>query len=292
MRIANSSTELRPLLKWAGGKRQVLPAIRPIIPPSFKRYLEPFLGGGAVFFDLLPKRVIINDLNAELMSMYRVVRDNPSELIGLLSSMANTSNSYYEIRSWDRNPDYLESFSSIERAARTIYLNRTGYNGLYRVNARNQYNVPFGKYRNPKVCDSELILMMSNYLSSRNIKITSEDFRQNISRASEGDFLYVDPPYAPLDNANSTFTNYTAGGFSQQDLVDLKDSLDVASKKGACWILSNVKSRTTSRMFTSKKYSVIEIRVSRPINSNADRRGHVPEILVMTKASSRPSLNG
>ena len=276
----NVATQLRPLMKWAGGKRQVLPAIRPMVPQDFRRYVEPFLGGGAVLFDRAPSRALVNDLNSELVSMYEVVRDYPEELISQLKTMPMGSEAFYEIRAWDRDRAIFDGLGVLEKAARTIYLNRTGYNGLYRVNSRNEYNVPFGRYVNPTVCDEELIRAISAYLNSSRVVFRNEDFRRIIGRTGKGDFIYVDPPYAPLDDASSSFTSYTSGGFTHQDLVDLRDELDEASERGATWLLSNVKSGATSRLFPESRYRVVEVEVTRPINSRAAGRGAVSEILV------------
>jgi DNA adenine methylase len=283
MNASLSQQSLRPVLKWAGGKRKLLPAIRPLIPPNFKRYVEPFLGGGAVLFDLAPNAALVNDFNQELIDMYSVIRDSVNELIDTLSSMEVSAEKYYEIRAWDRSENFREVRSPIERAARTIYLNRCGYNGLYRVNAANQSNVPYGRYKNPQICDRELLINVSNYLSKNKVKLLNEDFRKTLSRVKSGDFIYVDPPYAPLDDALSTFTSYTSKGFSLKDLMDLKVCLDEATDRGATWVLSNVRSEATSDMFPTKRYRVQELQVSRPINSKSSGRGTVTEILVTSK---------
>jgi len=275
-----STNTLKPILKWAGGKRKVLPAIRPLIPENFVRYFEPFLGGGAVLFDLMPSSAVVSDVNSELINMYEVIRDSPKDLIQQLSKFENSSDFYYAIRDWDRKPSAYQRRSPVAKAARTIYLNRTGYNGLYRVNSKNQHNVPFGKYKNPLICDQELIVDMSNFLLTNNIKIRNEDFSKAISRAKAGDFIYLDPPYAPLDNAASTFTSYTSGGFTLQDLGVLKECLDEATRKGAQWLMSNVSSAATRKLFPTNKYRVHNVQVGRPINSKLSGRGAVTEILV------------
>jgi len=278
--MKSEASSLKPILKWAGGKRQVLPAIRPLLPTECKRYFEPFLGGGAVLFDLAPNSAVVSDINTELINMYQVIRDQPKALISKLSKLENTSDTYYAIREWDRKPKAFEAKSPVARAARTIYLNRTGYNGLYRVNSKNQHNVPFGKYKNPRICDSELIFSISKYFNENNIKILNEDFAKSISRARQGDFIYVDPPYAPLDEAASTFTSYTANGFTLENLRKLRDALDQASSLGATWLMSNVQSEATSNIFPTKKYRITTVQVTRPINSKISGRGAVTEILV------------
>lgn len=276
-------TPLKPILKWAGGKRQVLPFIRPLVPGTMNKFIEPFLGGGAVLFDLAPKKAIVNDLNSELINLYVTIRDEPLKLISRLKRMTSDSEEYYKIRAWDRDSDKFEQRSNVEKAARTIYLNRTGYNGLYRVNSKNQHNVPFGKYVNPKICDSELIIAMSDFFSKNRIVFKNEDFRKTIARSGFNDFIYVDPPYAPLDEASSTFTSYTSDGFSLNDLADLKTCLDEASERGSNWLMSNVKSNATSKLFPRSKYRVVEVSITRPINSKVSGRGGVTEILVSPK---------
>jgi len=271
---------IQPIMKWAGGKRKVLPQIKPLVPKSFKRYFEPFLGGGAVFFDLIPKHAVVNDINKELVSLYEVVRDAPKELIKELRKFSNTEETFYNVRSWDRNESVFSKKTKIQLAARTLFLNHTGYNGLYRVNSLNQFNVPYGKYVNPRICDEERIYDMSQYINSSKIKFYNEDYSKTIARASENDFIYVDPPYAPLDKAKSTFTSYTASGFGIDDLVNLREALDAAHDRGSNWLLSNVRTADTMKVFPAKKYTIVEFQVNRPINANASGRGGVTEILV------------
>jgi DNA adenine methylase len=277
---SNDTSVLRPVLKWAGGKRKVLPFIRPLVPKEFGRYVEPFTGGGAVFFDLAPSVAVINDANPELIQLYKEIKNSVDELIELLNQFEVTSENFYEIRSWDRDLNTLKSKTAVELAARTIFLNRCGYNGLYRVNSSNQFNVPYGKHANPLVCDEVLLRSVSKYLNSIDLEIRCQDFRAVLKDVKAGDFLYVDPPYAPLDEALSTFTNYTANGFDMDDLVELKDCLDAATEIGATWVMSNVKASSTKKLFPASKYRVTEVQVARPINSKPTGRGTVTEILV------------
>jgi DNA adenine methylase len=283
MTISPTRQQLKPILKWAGGKRQVLPYIRPLVPEEYARYIEPFLGGGAVLFDLVPSSAVVNDINSELISMYQVIKDDPEGLISMLSSFTVSKKFFDSIRKWDRDEREFALRTATEKAARTIFLNRTGFNGLYRVNSRNEFNVPFGRHVNPKVCDEESIRCTSTYFNTARVEFRNEDFRQTIDRSKAGDFIYVDPPYAPLDEAATTFTSYTSGGFGLQDLADLREALDAANARGATWVMSNVKSRQTARLFPKSRYRVIEVQVSRPINSNGEGRGAVSEILVTQK---------
>jgi DNA adenine methylase len=245
--------------------------------------VEPFVGGGAVLFDLKPQRALVNDLNTELIDLYRVIRDDPEGLIKTLSAFPISKDDFLKIRAWDRDLKVLAKRTDVEKAARMIYLNRTGFNGLYRVNSRNEFNVPYGKHANPRVCDSDLIRAVSRYFNTAKIVFRSEDFRKTIASTKAGDFIYVDPPYAPLDDAASTFTSYTSGGFTSEDLIALRDSLDAAKTRGATWLLSNVKSKGTAKIFPKTRYKVVEVQVTRPINSVASGRGAVAEILVSPK---------
>jgi DNA adenine methylase len=274
---------LKPILKWAGGKRKLLPAIRPLIPASYGRYVEPFFGGGAVLFDQRPPKALVNDLNSELIAMYTTIRDSVENLIEILDGMADTPESFYEIRSWDRDSEIFAQKSAVERAARTIFLNRTGYNGLYRVNSQNQCNVPYGRYKRKFAPDCQLLREVSRYFKTCEIEFRSLDFRPVIASTGRNDFIYVDPPYAPLDKALSSFTAYTSIGFTVDDLVALKDLLDEASERGANWVLSNVLSDVTKEIFPEAHYQIQIVEVKRPINSKGTGRGPVREILVSPK---------
>lgn len=214
---------LKPFTKWTGGKRKLLPVLREKLPENYNRYFEPFIGGGALFFDIAPKEAVINDFNGELINSYIQIKNNPTQLIELLKGHQESNNKeyYLEVRSADRD-ERINSMNDIERAARILYMLRVDFNGLYRVNSKNQFNVPYGKYKNPKIVDEESIYEISKYLNDNEILILNGDFEQAVQEAQEGDFVYFDPPYIPL-NETSSFTSYTHEGFTYEDQVRLRD---------------------------------------------------------------------
>ena len=207
---------ISPLLKWVGGKRQLLADIIPLINKKCSTYVEPFVGGGAVFFELQPKKAIINDYNEELINVYKVVREFPEELIALLEehNIGNNEEYFYKLRALDRNSSYSE-MSDIQKAARIIYLNKTCYNGLYRVNSAGQFNSPYGRYKNPNIINATTIRAMSKYLQNPQIKIMQGDYREVLKGIRKGSFVYLDPPYMPI-SSSSSFTGYTENGFSYE----------------------------------------------------------------------------
>lgn len=209
-------------------------------PNNFNKYIEPFFGGGAVLFNLLPKDAIINDINSELINVYTVIKNQPNELIKILSKYKNDKNIFYEIRSIDRNKNLYDNLSIIEKAARIIYLNKTCYNGLYRVNSQGELNAPFGNYKNPKICDRNLILNISNYFNKNNIEIFNCDFEKLIKKINKNDFLYIDPPYDSISNT-SNFTGYTSGGFNKKEQIRLKLFCDKLTKKGGIFFIVKFK---------------------------------------------------
>ncbi|NPA58653.1 MAG: Dam family site-specific DNA-(adenine-N6)-methyltransferase, partial [Aquificae bacterium] len=197
----------RPFVKWAGGKRQVVKTLMENLPDSFGRYFEPFVGGGALLFELLPERAVINDINGELINAYTVIRDYPEELIESLKKHKNERDYYYKMRAI--LPD---SLTPVERASRFIYLNKTCFNGLYRENSKGQFNVPFGRYKNPNIPDRENIMAVSHFLNSADVVIYNLDYREIVPPlARAGDFVYLDPPYQPV-STTAYFTSYTKHG--------------------------------------------------------------------------------
>lgn len=267
-----------PILKWVGGKRQLLSDIMPMIDKKCSTYVEPFVGGGAVLFELQPKRAIINDYNAELINVYTVVRDNCEELIVALEEheKKNTSDYYYEIRALDRETIY-EGMSNIEKAARIIYLNKTCYNGLYRVNAAGQFNSPYGKYKNPNIVNATVLRAMSKYLQKSNITILNGDYKEALRGLRKGAFVYLDPPYMPI-SSSSSFTGYTEGGFSYQQQVELRDECDKLRKKGIHFLQSNSDCPEIRELY--RDYEIKTVQAKRSINSNAEKRGEINEVLI------------
>lgn len=276
--MSNRNVTLLPILKWAGGKRQLLDEITPLIPSKIATYVEPFIGGGAVLFDLEPKKAIINDFNSDLINVYRVIRDNPNELLSLLEkhNKLNNEEYFYQIRKLDRTDDY-NIMSDIEKAARIMYLNKTCFNGLYRVNQSGQFNSPYGKYKNPNIINKSAILAVSDYFNNNNIKIIKGDYKEPLKKLRKGDFVYFDPPYMPI-STSSSFTKYTENGFSKKNQIELKNECDKLDKKGIKFLLSNSFHPLIQELY--KDYEIITVKARRSINSNANKRGEIEEVLV------------
>ncbi|WP_322744841.1 DNA adenine methylase [[Phormidium] sp. LEGE 05292] len=270
---------VRPFLKWAGGKRQLLPEIKKYLPKirSNNVYYEPFLGAGALLFELQPTKAVINDSNTGLISCYTVIKDWVEELILDLKKHKNDPTYYYEIRDWDRSDDY-QNISLVEKASRIIYLNKTCYNGLFRVNSQGQFNVPFGKYKNPNILEDAVLRAVSNYLKNNDIKILNTDFQEAVKTAKKGDFVYFDPPYDPVSNTAS-FTGYDINGFDKNDQKRLKEVFIDLTERGCNVMLSNSLTPFTESLY--REYSYIKVNATRNINSNALKRGRVEEILVL-----------
>ncbi len=244
---------MKPFVKWAGGKRQILNRIDEFIKASSPdgkefRYIEPFLGGGAVFFNLAPQKAIINDLNSDLINAYNVIKSN--EYIELIRKLKEYQDNYqnnpdgkneyyYDIRQMDRRDGWPDNYTNVERAARMIFLNRTCYNGLYRVNSKGEFNTPIGRYQNPLICDEQNITEIHNYISNKenDIKIYNKSYEDILKLAKDGDIIYLDPPYDYEDDDG--FTKYQMRGFSFEDFKKMKTCCDEAIRKGAIVIISN-----------------------------------------------------
>lgn len=270
-------TKAKPFVKWIGGKRQLLDVILPLFPEKYNTYCEPFLGGGAVFFSASPSKAILNDTNTELITTYQMIRDYPEELIEELKHYKNTSDFFYMIRNMDRDSEQFSKLSSIKIAARFIYLNKTCFNGIYRVNSSGFFNTPYGKYKNPKIADSDGILAASKYLKECNAQFYNEDFAVVLSRLNPGDFVYLDPPYDPLSRTSS-FTGYVKNGFSRDDQIRLRNCCIELDKKGVYFMLSN-----SATDFIKEIYKDFEIRIvnaKRAVNAKADGRGNVEEVII------------
>lgn len=269
---------LVPFLKWVGGKRQLMPEIRKILPKGVanRPYYEPFIGGGALFFDLQPKRAIINDYNEELINVYTVIRDNPNELIEDLKKHKNTAEYFYEIRAIDRQP-LFNNLTKIERASRIIYLNKTCYNGLYRVNNAGEFNTPFGKYRNPNIVNEPVIRAVSKYLNSPQIQILNGDYELILRDIPTNSFVYLDPPYHPTSES-SNFTGYVQGGWNEEDQLRLRDICNRLNDNGIEFVLSNSASDFIREIYSD--YIIHIVQASRAVNSNPSKRGQVGEFLI------------
>ncbi|MCX6382473.1 MAG: DNA adenine methylase [Armatimonadetes bacterium] len=278
-RSAKREPLVQPFLKWAGGKRQLLAAIRPLIPTKIDRYYEPFVGGGAVLFDLQPRSAVINDCNAELVNCYTMIRDHPEELFLEVEKFANTREAFYDIRERDRNPDFV-SLPPIERAARLLYLNKTCYNGLFRVNSQGQFNVPFGNYRNPLIADPAVIRAVSRYLNASGVTLLNTDFGEALKDTKRGDFVYMDPPYDPVSDTSS-FTGYNLNGFDRAEQCRLKEVCDTLTTRGVKVLLSNSDTPFIRDLYASKEYAIHTVQARRNINSVAAKRGKVDEVFIL-----------
>lgn len=269
---------VKPLVKWAGGKRQLLPHIHAALPADApRRFYEPFIGGGAVLFSLEPARARVNDLNGELINLYKVVRDGVDELIAELAGYPNETEFFYALRAADRDAQRFAALSPVERAARTLYLNRTCYNGLYRVNAAGQFNAPFGRYKNPTICDEGTLRAVHRYFADNDVAFSQGDFAAAVAEAREGDFVYFDPPYDPV-NVTSSFTGYQKGGFDRTEQERLKEVCDDLDRRGVKFLLSNSATDFIRELYAD--YEVGIVGATRAINSVGSRRGKVDEVLV------------
>lgn len=267
----------KPILKWVGGKRQLMSDLKRLMPKKYNRYFEPFIGGGALFFELKPKNAFINDYNSELTNLYTVVRDNPEELIESVCKHKNESEYYYNLRALDRDKKVFKSLTNIEKASRFIYINKVGFNGLYRVNSQGQCNVPFGRYSKPSYCDPDNIRACSDLL--KNTEISTGDFDLIKDKVQKGDLVYLDPPYVPL-NVTSSFTGYTDKGFDEDMQLRLRELCDHIDEKGAYFMLSNSYTDYILELYDVEGYTIHTVKADRSINSKASGRGKVKEVIV------------
>jgi DNA adenine methylase len=295
---------VRPILKWAGGKRQLLPALRPFYPTAFGRYAEPFLGSGAVFLDcynrglLDGREVLLSDNNADIIGCYRMVRDQVDETIAALQSLerghqAAGSEHFYAIRDGRFNPDRAvvhtapdpASQYTPDLAAMLIYLNRTGYNGLFRLNSRGAFNVPVGRYASPMICDADNLRGLSRALSQPGVSLEVQLFENALRTMRCGDFVYLDPPYAPV-SSTAHFTSYTAGGFGSAEQANLQRVVIALARGGTFVLLSNSTAPVVCQLYVestdarSAGLTARKVPARRAINSRASSRGAVSEYVI------------
>lgn len=267
----------RPVLKWAGGKRQIILDIVARLPREFNGYLEPFFGGGALFFNICNRLsghdVILSDINVDLVHLYLDIRDRPLSLLQELSEMnfGNRKEDYYAARDEFNSGEV----SPLRRSALFIYLNRHCFNGLYRVNSRGKFNVPFGRYSNPRLPDEKSIIEASRCLNGS--RIIQGDFQDILNYAKYGDFVYVDPPYLPI-SSSSNFTAYSTDGFSYSDHLRLLEALRKIDHRGVKFLLSNSGSPVIAEIYS--RFLVTEVRAARNINSKKESRGKITEFLI------------
>lgn len=276
--MAKNNKLVAPFLKWVGGKRQLMPSIVEHLPENIKdyKYIEPFIGGGAVLFNLQPKNAIINDYNEELINVYQVIKNNLDELITDLKKHKNEAEYFYSIRSLDRNGEF-KKLTDVQRASRIIYLNKTCFNGLYRVNNAGEFNSPFGRYKNPNIVNEPTLKAVNKFLNSNNIDIKSGDYSDVLKQADKKCFVYLDPPYHPISES-SNFTGYVQGGWNMYDQIDLKTACDELNKKGVKFLLSNSSADFIKDLY--KDYKITIVKATRAINSNGADRGEVDEVLI------------
>ena len=271
--------KVKPFVKWAGGKRQIIDKLKKYMPKKFNTYYEPFVGGGAVLFELAPKRAVINDWNEELMNVYRVMSDYDKyqKMCALLNKYEreNSKEFYYKLRDKDKNKKSFARMSDYARAARTIYLNKTCFNGLYRVNSKNEFNVPYNGKDNINTYDGENLIAIHMYLTMNDIKIMNTDFEEAVETAEAGDFVYFDPPY---DSINNSFTSYTDTGFGKEEQERLADIFKELDKKGVYVMLSNCNTPFIQNLY--KDYHIHVIEAKRSINSKGNKRGNVEEVII------------
>ena len=304
---ASIPTVVRPLLKWAGGKRQLLPVLAEHYPPTFSRYIEPFMGSAAVFFDLLNsgrltrKAIVLADVNPDLIGCYRMLRDRPEAVIRALQTLAREyrsggSESYYDVRDTRFNPlraalqarasapgDVADMYTP-GLAAMLIFLNRTGFNGLFRLNRQGGFNVPAGRYTNPRICDESHLRSVARSLATPGVSIVLQSFDRTLDDAGAGDFVYCDPPYAPLSRTSS-FANYTADGFTAFDQRRLQQKVVAACKRGAHVVVSNSSAAEILSAYTTTEAQKAGLQVRpvparRAINSKASSRGPINELII------------
>lgn len=276
----------KPFVKWAGGKRQIIDKLKEYVPDEYDTYYEPFVGGGALLFELAPKKAVINDLNEELMNVYNCLcnEEKFKKMCNLLNhyEAEHSEEFYYEIRNKDKNKNAYNRLSDYTKAARTIYLNKACFNGLYRVNSKNEFNVPFGKKTKINTYEGSNLITVSNYLTMNDIKIQSVDFEESLKTAKKGDFVYIDPPY---DSDTSTFNNYTEDGFGKEEQRRLAQVYKDLDKRGVYVMLSNHNTTLINELY--KNYHIHIIEAKRNINANGKKRGKVEEVIITNYENKR-----
>ena len=269
-----------PFLKWAGGKRQLLHELVKYVPNNYSHYCEPFLGGGALLFHLQPKIALVNDINAELINVYKQIRDNVDEIIIKLKKHVRDEKYYYKIRSYDRTSKH-KKLNAVQKASRIIYLNKTCYNGLFRVNSKGQFNVPFGKYKKPNIVNEKTLRAVRSFLQENKIDFNCIDFLALEKKIRKKTFVYVDPPYHPVSKTSS-FTSYANNGFTETDQERLKEFCKrLVVDKNCLVLISNSYTKFIRNLYSTPRFNIKKINASRHINSVGNMRGKVPEALII-----------
>ena len=268
---------IAPVVKWVGGKRQLLNTYARLLPQNIFSYCEPFVGGGAVFFNIQPKVAYINDINEDLISLYEVIRDDVDALIHVLEQHPNTSEHFYEVRNWDRNPLWGNAISKVERAARIIYLNKTCFNGLFRVNSAGEFNTPFGSYKNPNIVNASGLRAVNRYFKEAQITFTSGDYATVLKNVKKDTFVYLDPPYDPV-SSTANFTGYVRGGFGREDQIRLRDCCNELHRRGVKFMLSNSATEFIKEIYG--QYDIQVVQAKRALNAVGSKRGDVNELVI------------
>ena len=270
----------KPFVKWAGGKRQIIDKLLKHVPIEYNTYYEPFVGGGALLFELSPKNAVINDSNKELINVYKMISTDSGyeEVVKLLNNYEkkHSEKFYYQIRNMDKDKEKFAKLTDAERAARTIYLNKACFNGLYRVNSKGEFNVPFNKKTKINTYDSQNMILAYVYFQANNIKMLNVDFEEAVKDAKKGDFIYFDPPY---DSENKeTFNSYTEDGFGKDEQIRLAKVYKELAERGCYVMLSNHNTTLINELY--KDYNINVITAKRNINSKGEKRGAVEEVII------------
>lgn len=266
-----------PVVKWVGGKRQLIEELKSFLPAKINSYCEPFIGGGALLFELQPSKAYVNDINHELIQMYEVIRDDVEELIKELRKHPNIAEHFYEVRDWDRDKNDYGDMGIVKKAARIIYLNKTCYNGLFRVNSSGEFNTPFGYYKNPNIVNESVLRAVSLYFNNANIQFICKDYGEILKKIGKSTFVYLDPPYDPVSDTSS-FTGYSKSGFNRNEQIRLKEHCDFLNSKGIKFMLSNSGTDFIKELYSG--YDIKIVKAKRSINSRGDGRGQVEEVVV------------
>ena len=267
----------KPFIKWVWGKRQLLKQFQSLYPTDYNNYFEPFAGGGAVFLDLQKKNATLCDINTELVNSYNVIKNSPNDLISFLKTLEFNKETYETIRAWDREENWKDKHSEIERAWRFMYLNRTCFNGLYRVSAKGYFNVPMWKYENPDYVQETNITNLSKLLNTLNTTILNTQYKNILDSVQSGDFVYLDPPYDTIDDKNS-FTSYNENSFGKKQQEELAEFCKELNNKWAKFMLSNHDTPFIQELY--KEFNISIVKASRAINSKGDWRGKINEVVV------------
>lgn len=270
---------VQPVLKWVGGKRQLLPSLLPLLPADTAScpYCEPFAGGAALLFALQPRQAWVNDINADLIRVYTVIRDDVDALVAELKNYSNDADFFYALRDLDRDREAFAALPEVKKAARLLYLNKTCYNGLYRVNNAGEFNTPFGRYRHPNIVNEAGLRACAAYLRQAEVYLSSRDYAAVLQQITKDTFVYLDPPYDPL-SPTSNFTGYACGGFSRDEQIRLRECCDDLNRRGIRFMLSN--SDTSFIREQYRNYRITRVKARRCINSVASKRGDVPEVII------------